>query len=255
MMRAVPVAQFPRLAIVFTGVTVQRPIDKPRGTPVEELDTPSLIVDLDRLEENFAAVPGPVRAEVWVHRTPAIARRQVAHPRVFGIAVRSIAEAEVFASEGFDDIRILRPLVTDGSKRRARALSGSIRIVAGEEAEPDDGLPLWGEDALDGAVTVSARVTSVPERGRAIHDCGQKAVGRDHGHPRLVGRDRLEASGGSAEHGIALIPPDEPPLAIGDWLQLEPADVATAFALHDFAFGVRGGRLESVWAVSARGAF
>ena len=236
---------------------MQRPIEKPAGTPVEDLDTPALIVDLDRLDANFAAVAGPSRAEVWVHKTPAIARRQVAHPSVFGIAVRSIAEAEIFAAAGFDDIRILRPLVTDASTRRAEALARSIRVVAGTAVErtEDDGLALWGADALDGAVTVSARITSVPEQGRAIHDCGQKAVGRDHGDPRIVGRDRLKASGGSAEHGIVLCPSEEPPVSIGDWLQLVPADIATAFALHDFAFGVRDGRLETVWSVSARGAF
>ena len=236
---------------------MQRPIDKPVGTPVEHLDTPALIVDLNRLDANFAAVPGPSRAEVWVHKTPAIARRQVAQPLVFGIAVRSIAEAEIFAAAGFDDIRILRPLVTDASKRRAEALARSIRVVAGSAVErtQDDGLALWGADSLDGAVTVSARITSVPEPGRAIHDCGQKAVGRDFGDPSIVRRDRLKASGGSAEHGIVLCPADEPPFVIGDWLQLVPADIATAFALHDFAFGVRDGRLEAVWPVSARGAF
>ena len=236
---------------------MQRPIKKPVGTPVEELDTPTLIVDLNRLEANFAAVSGPARAEVWVHKTPAIAQRQVAHPEVTGIAVRSIAEAEVFAAAGFHDIRILRPLVTDVSKRRAETLAKSIRIVARSAGEPrtDDGLRLWGADALDDAVTMSARITSVPEPGRAIHDCGQKAVGRDHGEPRILGRDRLEATGGSAEHGIVLCPSDEPPFVIGDWLQLVPVDIATAFALHDFAYGVRDGRLEEVWSVSARGVF
>ena len=76
---------------------MQRPIEKPAGTPVEELDTPALVVDLDRLDENFASVAGRARAEVWVHKTPAIARLQAALPSVVGIAVRSIAEAEIFA--------------------------------------------------------------------------------------------------------------------------------------------------------------
>lgn len=240
-----------------SGTAVQRPIEKSPGTPVEELDTPALLVDLDRLDQNFASISGEVRAEVWVHKTPAIARRQAALPSVFGIAVRSIAEAEIFASEGLDDIRILRPLVTDASKRRAEALARSVRVVASTAGERtrDDGLTLWGVSAFEGAVTVSARITSVPEPGRAIHDCGQKAVGRDHGDPAILARDRLKASGGSAEHGIVLYPPDESPFAIGDWLQLVPADIATVFSLHDFAFGVRGGCLEVVWPVRARGAF
>ena len=88
---------------------MQRPIEKPVGTPAREIDTPALLVDLDRLDANVAAVRGPARAEAWVHKTPAIARRQVAAAAIVGIAVRSIAEAEVFAAAGFDDIRVLRP--------------------------------------------------------------------------------------------------------------------------------------------------
>ena len=37
-----------------TPTTVQRLIEKPSGTPVEDLDTPVLIVDLNRLDANFA---------------------------------------------------------------------------------------------------------------------------------------------------------------------------------------------------------
>ena len=106
---------------------MQRPIEKPVGTPAREIDTPALLVDVDRLDANVAVIRGPARAEAWVHKTPAIARRQVAHADVVGIAVRSIAEAEVFAAAGFDDIRVLRPLVTPRARERATALGKSIR--------------------------------------------------------------------------------------------------------------------------------
>ncbi len=238
---------------------MQRPIEKPIGTPVTELDTPALLVDLERLDANIAASGGdaPVRAAVWIHNTAAIARRQLALPHVIGIAVRGVAEAEAFAAAGFDDIRILRPLVTASSRRRAEALARSIRIVAGLPDDPAaaEDAGLWGADVLDDAVTVSARITSVPEPGRAIHDCGQKAIGRDFGNPRVLHQPGRKASAGSAEHGIIGYPERERPFAIGDWLQLVPADAATVFALHDFAFGVRDQRLEAVWPVTARGAF
>ena len=229
---------------------MQRPIESPLGTPVQEIDTPALLVDLATLDANIATLGEGVRAEVWVHKTPAIARRQTARPGVVGIAVRSIAEAEVFAAAGFDDIRVLRPLVTRVSRERAAALAKSIRLTLA-----DDHIPLAGADALDDAVTVSARVTSVPEPGRAILDCGQKAIGRDFGDPRLVGSTEFRASAGSAEHGVVGYPNDQRPFEIGAWVQLTPADVATAFALHDFVYAVRDGRLEAVWPVSARGAF
>ena len=229
---------------------MQRPIEKPLGTPAHEIDTPALLVDLSTLDANIATVGEGVRAEVWVHKTPAIARRQTARSGVLGIAVRSIAEAEVFAAAGFDDIRVLRPLVTSVSRERAAALAKSIRLTLA-----DDHIPLSGANALDDAVTVSARVTSVPEAGRAILDCGQKAIGRDFGDPRLVGSTDFRASAGSAEHGVVGYPNDQRPFEIGAWVQLKPADVATAFALHDFVYAVRDGRLEAVWPATARGAF
>ena len=217
---------------------------------MEALDTPALIVDLACLDANAAAIDVTLagRIEAWVHKTPDIARLQVSWPGVAGIAVRSIAEAEVFAAHGFDDIRILRPLVTAASRRRAADLGHRVRLVF----EPDRAL--CGTRSLDGAVTVSARVVGVPETGRAILDAGQKAVGRDFGDPLLLGRERSSASAGSAEHGIVTFPPDEP-LGIGDWVQLVPADIATVFSLHDVAYGVRDGRLSAVWPVAARGAF
>lgn len=230
---------------------MQRPIEKPVGTRVEELDTPALLLDLATFNANGSRLfdpARPARAEVWVHKTPAIARVQIALPGVSGIAVRSLAEAEIFAAAGFDDIRILRPLATPASQRRVGAIADCATVVL--EADR----PLVGANWLVGAVTVSARVVGVPEPGRAILDAGQKAVGRDFGDPRLPGRPNCRASAGSAEHGVVAFPADDA-LAIGDWLQLVPADVATAFALHDFVYATRNGALEAVWPIAARGAF
>ena len=229
---------------------MQRPIEKPVGTPVEEIDTPALLIDLSKFEAAVGEVPERVRVEVWPHGTPAIAHHQVARPNVAGIAVRSIAEAEVFAAAGFTDIRVLRPLVTPASRRRAVALANSVRLHL-----TDDGISLAEAEVLDDAVTVSSVVTSVPEPGRAILDCGQKAIGRDFGDPKIVGHEELRASAGSAEHGVVAYPEETAPFAIGDWLQLKPADVATVFSLHDFAYAIRDGVLEAVWPIAARGAF
>ena len=229
---------------------MQRPIEKPVGTRVDELDTPALTLDLAAFNANASRLSDPARparAEAWVHKTPAIARLQVALPGVAGIAVRSVAEAETFAAAGFDDIRILRPLVTPESHRRVEAIAPA-KVVS--EADR----PLTGADWFEGAVAVSAQVVGVPEPGRAILDAGQKAVGRDFGDPRLLGRPRAKVSAGSAEHGVVSFPAEES-FAIGDWLQLVPADVATVFALHDFVYATRNGALEAVWPVAARGAF
>ena len=230
---------------------MQRPIEKPIGTPVEELDTPALLLDLPRFDANAVRSVDPetlARVEAWVHKTPAIARLQTAVRGVSGIAVRSISEAEVFANAGFDDIRVLRPLATPASRRRAEAIAECATLVF----EPDR--PLCGIDWLDAAVTVSARVIGVPEPGRAILDAGQKSVGGDFGDPTVLGRQHGKASARSAEHGIVSFP-DHETYSIGDWLQLVPADIATVFSLHDFVHAVRDGTLAAVWPIAARGAF
>ena len=229
---------------------MQRPIEQPIGAPVERLDTPALLVDVAKLDAAAAALAPGCRIEAWVHNTPAIAHRQLCASRAVGIAVRGVAEAEAFAAAGCQDIRILRPLVAARSRQRAAALARSVRIVAG-----DDGAPLDGADSLAAAVSVSARVTSAPEVGRAITDCGQKAIGQDFGPPRVCGRGDCRASASSAEHGVLLWPVGTPPFALGEWLRLTPADVATVFALHDFAYGIERGRLAAVWPVSGRGMF
>ncbi len=134
------------------------------------------------------------------------------------------------------------------ARRRAQVLADTVSLVS----EPDR--PLCGDDWLDGAVTVSARVVGVPEPGRAILDAGQKSVARDFGDPTLLGREHCRASAGSAEHGVVSFPANET-IAIGDWLQLVPADVATVFALHDFVYATRDGMVQAVWPITARGAF
>ena len=61
---------------------MERPIFQPAGTPVEELDTPALVVDLDLMERNiqtyhgyFAGTPVTVRPVITSHLCPQVARR------------------------------------------------------------------------------------------------------------------------------------------------------------------------------------
>ena len=84
---------------------MERPVFKPAGTPVEELDTPALVVDIDALDHNietlhsfFRGVDAKVRPHVEAHRCPAIAHRQIAAGGTAGgISVTTVGEAEVFA--------------------------------------------------------------------------------------------------------------------------------------------------------------
>ncbi len=110
---------------------MERPVFKPVGTPVEELDTPALVVDLDALNHNletvhggFADVAPTLRPDMSAHLCPAVASRQLASGgTVGGVAVSTVGEAKVFAQEGVSDILIANLLVTDAKIQAACGLA------------------------------------------------------------------------------------------------------------------------------------
>ena len=116
---------------------MERPIFKPIGTPVEMLDTPSLIVDLDLLERNietmhsfFRSKDARLRPHVGSHLCPAIAHKQLAAGgTVGGVCVTTVGQAEVFAESGFDDIFVSSMVVTPQKIMRLCGLARHAAIT------------------------------------------------------------------------------------------------------------------------------
>lgn len=116
---------------------MERPILKAAGTPVDELDTPALVVDLDALEANVEAVhsrfrTGGVRLRPYVeaHRCPAIAHKQLAAGGTTGgVGVASVGEGEVFAQYGVRDILVANEVVTAAKIGRLCALANMARVT------------------------------------------------------------------------------------------------------------------------------
>jgi 3-hydroxy-D-aspartate aldolase len=116
---------------------MERPIFKPVGTPVMQLDTPALVVDLPTLERNietlhafFGACAAKVRPHVEAHRCPAIAHKQLAAGGTAGgIAVNTVGQAEVFSEHGFADILIASEIVTPQKISRVCALARHARLT------------------------------------------------------------------------------------------------------------------------------
>jgi len=109
-----------------------------RPETVAQIDTPALLVDLDRMEENLRSMQ--VRADAWgvklrphtkTHRTPELAKLQVRFG-ARGITVAKLGEAEVMAAEGLEDIFIANEIVGPLKLRRLKALhSGISRLAVG----------------------------------------------------------------------------------------------------------------------------
>ena len=115
---------------------MERPVYQPLGTPLERLDTPSMVVDLDAMERNietlhafFRTSPAKARPHVTAHKCPAVARLQLAAGgTVDGIAVSRVGEAEVFAAAGIGDILVSSEIVTRGKIQRLCGLARGARI-------------------------------------------------------------------------------------------------------------------------------
>ena len=106
-----------------------------RPKTLSEIPTPALIVDVATLERNiqkmarfFAEGPCKLRPHFKAHKTPEIARRQLAAGSCTGITCATVSEAEV-AAEFCDDILIANELVGPGKCDRVAALAGKVSVT------------------------------------------------------------------------------------------------------------------------------
>jgi D-serine deaminase-like pyridoxal phosphate-dependent protein len=116
---------------------MERPLFKPVGTPVRQLDTPALVADLTVLERNITTVHAffqqhevKLRPHVSTHRCPPIAHMQLAAGgTVGGISVTTVGEAEVFAAHGFTNIFVANEVITPAKIGRLCALPYPVTIT------------------------------------------------------------------------------------------------------------------------------
>jgi D-serine deaminase-like pyridoxal phosphate-dependent protein len=106
------------------------------------IDTPALIVDLDRMDRAIDRMARAMsergvalRPHAKTHKSLAVARHQIDAGAV-GLTVGTIGEAEVFAAGGFDDLFLAYPLVPLGPKAaRLRTVATHTRLRIGVDSE------------------------------------------------------------------------------------------------------------------------
>lgn len=110
-------------------------------TPSSSIDTPALLVDIDKMEANirrwqaaFDAAGVAFRPHIKTHKSPAVAACQLAAGAV-GLAVAKVAEAEVFAAAGCRDLVVAYPIVGESKWRRLAELAHTCRITVNVESE------------------------------------------------------------------------------------------------------------------------
>ena len=137
------------------------------------IETPAVIVDLDRVDANIARMAMfmadrgvALRPHAKTHKSVEFARRQLDAGAV-GMTVATIGEAEVFAASGIDDLFIAYPLIATGRKaERLRHLAERCRLRL-------------GVDSSTGAEAISIAMQGVTLRpGILVEiDCGGRRTG------------------------------------------------------------------------------
>ncbi len=100
---------------------------------------------------------------------------------------------------------------------------------------------------------VLATVMSAPRRGLAVLDAGHKAVAVDSGLPTLWQRPDIRYVSASDEHGKLDVGSEAEMPKLGEKLRLVPGHCDPTVDKYDWYVGVRGGRVECLWPVAARG--
>lgn len=103
----------------------------------------------------------------------------------------------------------------------------------------------------ENALFILTSVMSHAKADKAIVDAGLKAQSVDSGLPVVFGRTDVKYVKCSDEHGVIEDPAGA--LKVGDKLRLVPGHCDPTCNVHDWYVGVRGGKVEVVWPVSARG--
>ncbi len=103
----------------------------------------------------------------------------------------------------------------------------------------------------ENALFILTSVMSHAKADKAIVDAGLKAQSVDSGLPVVFGRDDVEYIKCSDEHGVVM--DTDGVLEVNDKLKLVPGHCDPTANVHDWYVGVRNGKVEAVWPVSARG--
>lgn len=147
---------------------------------VWDLDTPRLVVDLDRVEANVAEMARRardagvrLRPHTKTHKMPAIARLQIAAGAA-GLTCAKLGEAEVMVDAGCDDVLVAFPLTGDEKLARLARLRERARVVVSlDSLEVARGLGALGVASRD-PVEVYVEV-----------DTGLHRLGRPPGPPTV----------------------------------------------------------------------
>lgn len=171
----------PSVANSAAMATSIAPIVLEQSKRLDELDTPALLIDLDKMESNLKKMADHARAKniglrphTKTHKCPIIAKMQLELGAV-GVCCAKVSEAEVMLDAGVDKILITSPVVTPEKIDRVIALAAKSPHI---------------QMVVDNAKTVkdfdkAARARDVPLRVLIDLDVGTRRTGVALGEPAV----------------------------------------------------------------------
>jgi D-serine deaminase-like pyridoxal phosphate-dependent protein len=157
---------------------------------IHDLETPAVLIDLDRLERNIARMSArareagvALRPHAKTHKVPEIGWMQM-RAGATGLSLAKTSEAEVFAKHGFPDLFVAYPVVSPTKADRLAVLARRLRLTV-------------GVDSIEGASVLGASATraGVTLRVSLKVDSGFHRVGVDPGDALAVGARIAETPG------------------------------------------------------------
>jgi D-serine deaminase-like pyridoxal phosphate-dependent protein len=181
----------------------QRPPASP-GDPIDAVDTPALVVDLDALERNLDTLARDVAAKglrlrphAKSHKTPDIAKLQMARGAV-GVCCQKVDEAAAFVEAGIADVLVTNEVVAAPKLARLAQLARGARMgVLVDDARAVEPLARAAQHA---GVTIDAYVEVDVGAGRCGVLPGEPAAALAL---KIVGEKGLRFAGLHCYHGAA----------------------------------------------------
>jgi D-threonine aldolase len=153
-------------------VRVMQDLPARPGDSIDEVDTPTLVVDLDAFERNLDLMANAVRGagvalrpHAKSHKCPDIALAQVERGAV-GICCQKVGEAEAFVAAGLRDVLVTNEII--GEKKLARLAAMARRAKVGVLADDAATVRHIGAAARSAGVSIDVLV----EIDVGAHRCG-----------------------------------------------------------------------------------
>ena len=108
-------------------------------------------------------------------------------------------------------------------------------------------------DDFDPSLTVMTTVINANHPGRLVTDSGSKALTLNRPTPFVIGEPGFSYNAGSDEYGTVTFEKSTKTYAVGDHLEVIVPHCDPVVNLYDFMYGIRGGKVESILPILARG--